>query len=333
MAADTAQPVDLIRRVRLSADARRLAVPMSCSRSRSRCPGSARQQPSSTARCGSSSPTGRCGMRFWFACTETQYVPGPSATGMGSGSRTRTRAVGERLIRARLEQRTRKVVAAVRIEVHVRRSSPGPAPLKYSPRDVDRLMVQVSTPPGTTKSSASSSSYALIEASKFCELEESIPGVVVLVVDRVRGRWSRRWRWRRGRWRWRRWRTWIRKQKRVDSPALVRYAVSLPILKRSTTLWPAAAAGRLTVVVTNPLELPVQAWRPASGLRSCSRSCRRSHPRRSSAGGDDVLEGAAVDRELEHAAVEPAIQIPVLAERQLRGRVAIESSASRDACR
>ena len=22
-----------------------------------------------------------CGIRFWFACTETQYVPGPSATG------------------------------------------------------------------------------------------------------------------------------------------------------------------------------------------------------------------------------------------------------------
>ena len=41
---------------------------------------------------------------------------------------------------------------------------------------------------------------------------------------------------------------------------------SLPIRKRSTTLWPAAAAGRLTVVVTNPLELPVQACRPASGF-------------------------------------------------------------------
>jgi hypothetical protein len=41
---------------------------------------------------------------------------------------------------------------------------------------------------------------------------------------------------------------------------------SLPIRNRSTTLWPAAAAGRLTVVVTNPAELPVQAWRSASGL-------------------------------------------------------------------
>jgi hypothetical protein len=42
--------------------------------------------------------------------------------------------------------------------------------------------------------------------------------------------------------------------------------MSLPIRNRSTTLWPEAEAGRLTVVVTNPLELPVQAWRPASGL-------------------------------------------------------------------
>jgi hypothetical protein len=42
--------------------------------------------------------------------------------------------------------------------------------------------------------------------------------------------------------------------------------LSLPIRNRSTTLWPAEAAGRLTVVVTNPLELPVQAWRPASGF-------------------------------------------------------------------
>jgi hypothetical protein len=42
--------------------------------------------------------------------------------------------------------------------------------------------------------------------------------------------------------------------------------LSLPIRKRSTTLWLAAAAGRFTVVVTNPLELPVQAWRPASGF-------------------------------------------------------------------
>ena len=41
---------------------------------------------------------------------------------------------------------------------------------------------------------------------------------------------------------------------------------SLAIRKRSTTLCPAAAAGRLTVVVTNPLELPVQACRPAIGL-------------------------------------------------------------------
>jgi hypothetical protein len=42
--------------------------------------------------------------------------------------------------------------------------------------------------------------------------------------------------------------------------------VSLPILNRSTTKWPTAAAGMLTVVVANPPELPVQAWRPASGF-------------------------------------------------------------------
>ena len=43
--------------------------------------------------------------------------------------------------------------------------------------------------------------------------------------------------------------------------------VSLPIRKRSTTLWPTAAAGRFTVLVENaPEVVPVQAWRPASGL-------------------------------------------------------------------
>jgi hypothetical protein len=41
---------------------------------------------------------------------------------------------------------------------------------------------------------------------------------------------------------------------------------SLPIRNRSATVWPAAEAGRLTVVVTKPPELPVQACRPASGL-------------------------------------------------------------------
>jgi hypothetical protein len=42
---------------------------------------------------------------------------------------------------------------------------------------------------------------------------------------------------------------------------------SLPIRQRSTALWPAAAAGRLTVVVTKALPvLPLQACRPAIGL-------------------------------------------------------------------
>ena len=41
---------------------------------------------------------------------------------------------------------------------------------------------------------------------------------------------------------------------------------SLPIRQRSTMLWPAAAAGRLTVVVTKPSEKPLHAWRPARGL-------------------------------------------------------------------
>jgi hypothetical protein len=42
--------------------------------------------------------------------------------------------------------------------------------------------------------------------------------------------------------------------------------VSLPIRQRSTTLWPAAAGGRLTVVVTKPPDAPLQAFLPASGL-------------------------------------------------------------------
>jgi hypothetical protein len=42
---------------------------------------------------------------------------------------------------------------------------------------------------------------------------------------------------------------------------------SLPIRQRRTMLWPAVAAGRLTVVVTKPpAEMPLQAWRPAIGL-------------------------------------------------------------------
>ena len=35
---------------------------------------------------------------------------------------------------------------------------------------------------------------------------------------------------------------------------------------RKTTLWPVIAAGRLTVVVSNPAVVPVQAERPASGF-------------------------------------------------------------------
>jgi hypothetical protein len=41
---------------------------------------------------------------------------------------------------------------------------------------------------------------------------------------------------------------------------------SLPIRQRSTMLCPAAADGRLTVVVTKPPEEPLQASLPASGL-------------------------------------------------------------------
>jgi hypothetical protein len=41
---------------------------------------------------------------------------------------------------------------------------------------------------------------------------------------------------------------------------------SLTIRQRSATLCPAAAAGSFTVVVTNPLELPPQACRPAITL-------------------------------------------------------------------
>ena len=42
---------------------------------------------------------------------------------------------------------------------------------------------------------------------------------------------------------------------------------SLPIRQRRTMLWPAVAAGRLTVVVTKPpAETPLQAWRPPIGL-------------------------------------------------------------------
>jgi len=42
--------------------------------------------------------------------------------------------------------------------------------------------------------------------------------------------------------------------------------LSDPMRNRMTTFCPAAAAGRLIPVVTNPLELPLNAWRPAIGL-------------------------------------------------------------------
>jgi hypothetical protein len=43
--------------------------------------------------------------------------------------------------------------------------------------------------------------------------------------------------------------------------------VSLPMRQRSTRFCPAAEAGRIALVVMKPLfELPVQAWRPWSGL-------------------------------------------------------------------
>jgi hypothetical protein len=42
--------------------------------------------------------------------------------------------------------------------------------------------------------------------------------------------------------------------------------LSLPIRQRKTTLCPAAAGGRFTVVVTKPLEFPLHASRFASGL-------------------------------------------------------------------
>ena len=42
--------------------------------------------------------------------------------------------------------------------------------------------------------------------------------------------------------------------------------LSLASRQRSTIVWPAAAEGRLTVVVINPPEYPVQAWRSAIGL-------------------------------------------------------------------
>jgi hypothetical protein len=41
---------------------------------------------------------------------------------------------------------------------------------------------------------------------------------------------------------------------------------SLPRRHLKTMFCPLAEAGRLTVVVMNPPEFPVQAWRPAMGL-------------------------------------------------------------------
>jgi hypothetical protein len=53
----------------------------------------------------------------------------------------------------------------------------GPGPLKYSPETSTVLMFQP-RPPGTTKSSASSSSKLFIDASKFWELEDRAAGLL-----------------------------------------------------------------------------------------------------------------------------------------------------------
>jgi hypothetical protein len=42
--------------------------------------------------------------------------------------------------------------------------------------------------------------------------------------------------------------------------------LSDPQRQRNWMVWPEAAAGKLTTVVMNPPELPVQAFRPANGL-------------------------------------------------------------------
>ncbi len=42
--------------------------------------------------------------------------------------------------------------------------------------------------------------------------------------------------------------------------------LSVPQRQRNWMVWPPAANGRLTAVVIYPLELPLQAYRPASGL-------------------------------------------------------------------
>src|SRR5215471_9430485 len=51
----------------------------------------------------------------------------------------------------------------------------------------------------------------------------------------------------------------------TNQPVLVTL-LSVPQRQRSWTGWPAAAAGRLTMVVMKPPELPLQPWRPPSGL-------------------------------------------------------------------
>ncbi len=67
-----------------------------------------------------------------------------------------------------------------------------------------------------------------------------------------------------------------------------------------------------------PLDDPVQASRPASGLLvDGSRRARVPTADELAAGSDDVDEGAAADGDFQHAAVQPRWQIEVILEHEL----------------
>ena len=69
-----------------------------------------------------------------------------------------------------------------------------------------------------------------------------------------------------------------------------------------------------------PPELPVHALRPAIGLTKSRDRAVISASDEGTASRDDIRERAAAYRYFEHAAVEGALQVEVVAERQLRGR-------------
>jgi hypothetical protein len=104
---------------------------------------------------------------------------------------------------------------------------------------------------------------------------------------------------------------------RQPSPEML---LSLPILQRSIG-WRTHAGRFTTVVSINPPELPVHACRPRQGIAAAAvdRAVVTAENKRATS-GKDVLKGQPVIiADLQHSAIEPILQVKVVAEGYLQG--------------